>query len=702
VGVRVGWKTIVARPVLVWLTVALLGLAAVAVGLAIKLRSPAAALTAGSAAGAEHAGAEPAPAGPGAKPAGPGSAGGRSTGGRSAGSTRSVGPGSAGAKHAVASAGPTRIPVCGQPVLHSPYHYRGAPGPYRSGKSGLPTFGAPGTDFPSAAAGVVLRPETADYQNWQLKPNTVYYLAPGMHYGSFSANTGDVFVGGYANGVGSTLDGQYSRRTAIDSNITVGEQKNVTIEYLTIQRFTPLVDQTAINQTGAGGWKLVRSTVSDNVPGGGMFAASDSVLKGNCLTRNGQYGFQSAETIRGDSLTHGPYNVWIENNEISYNDVCDLSGLLNNAALGWKNYNPVPLSYRNAHCGTVQGDGNQGGFKLWATNGVMIKANWIHHNWGVGGWADTDNANTTWTGNTITDNENGAIWEEISYNFSITNNYIARNNLTDGPRNPGFPMPAIYISESGSDSKNGGVSRCTMASCIRSGMPGYPAKSLIQKNTLVDNGGGIFLWQSSNRHCNDGFDHVCTLAKGAAKGPFSVNGCAKNLASATIDRTTYRANVTGSPSGNYWDGCMWQTQNVDISANTINFNPANIPGCTAAAWPACGANGVFSQYGGPNGNAIGPDVPTQITFFQNNRWHNNVYRGPSRFFAWNQGNLANPVRWADWTGPVSKGDKCTSPGERQSGTCTGPFGQDSGSRFTPAPSSSRSRPSPRVGTMTNG
>jgi hypothetical protein len=581
------------------------------------------------------------------------------------------------------SAGPVGTPVCGADVLRSPYTYTGPAGPYTSGKPGLPTFGAPGTDFPDATAGQVLPPETADYQNWQLSPRTVYYLAPGVHYGSFSANAGDVFVGGWANGVGSVLDGQYSRRSAIDSNISTGDQRDVTIQYLTIQRFTPYVDQTAVNQTGAGGWKLLNSTLRLNVPGGGMFAASDNILRDNCLTENGQYGFQSAQTLSGDDLTGGPYNVWIENNEISRNDTCDLSGLIDNPALGWKSYNPVPAQYRNPHCGEVKGSGNQGGFKLWGTNGVMIRKNWIHHNWGVGGWADTNNANTTWTGNTITDNENGAIWEEISYNFSITDNYIARNNLIDGPGNPRFPMPAIYISESGSDSKNGGVPPCRMKSCIRSGMPGYPNGSVISRNTLVDNGGGVFLWQNSNRHCNDGFDGVCTLMKGGADGPFSMTGCAENLPGARLDRTTYVGSVTGSPSHNYWDGCMWQTQNVSITRNEIAFDPNHIAGCNDAAWPACGANGMFSQYGGPNADATGSDVPTQITFFQNNRWSDNVYRGPSTFYAWNQGNVHNPVSWADWTGPTSKGEGCAAPGERQSGGCTGPFGQDARSVYLP-------------------
>ncbi len=305
------------------------------------------------------------------------------------------------------TAGPRGRAVCGTDVLRSPYDYTGPAGAFRSGTPGLPTFGEPGTDFPGARAGRVLPPETADYENWELEPDTVYFLAPGTHYGSFSANSGDVFVGGYAKGRGSVLDGQYRRRTAIDSNITIGEQTNVTIQYLTIQKFTPYVDQTAINQTGAGGWRLLNSTVTLNVPGGGMFAATDAVLRDNCLTMNGQYGFQASETIRGDQLTGGPYNVWVEDNEISYNDTCGLSGLLQNEALGWRDYQPVPERYRNPHCGVVEGSGNQGGFKLWATNGVMIRDNWIHHNWGVGGWADTNNANTTWTGNTITDNENG-------------------------------------------------------------------------------------------------------------------------------------------------------------------------------------------------------------------------------------------------------------------------------------------------------
>lgn len=604
-------------------------------------------------------------------------------GGSSAGGGAGQTAGADGRRVGATSAGPKGHPVCGQPVLRSPWSYTGRAGPYRSGTKGLPTFGAPGTDFPDATRGQVLPPEDKDYENWELDAATVYYLAPGTHHGSFSARSGDVFVGGWADGVGATLDGEYSRPVAIDSNSATGEQAGVTIAYLTIQGFTPPVDQTAVNQAGNADWTLLHSTLTLNVPGGGMFAASDNVLRENCLTQNGQYGFQSAQTIRGDSLTGGPYNVWVEGNEISYNDTCDLSGLLNNPGLGWRNHNPVPERYRNEHCGTVKGNGNQGGFKLWGTNGVMIRNNWIHHNWGVGGWADSNNANTTWTGNTITDNENGAIWEETSYNFSITDNWIARNNLTDGPDNPHFPMPAIYVSESGSDQRNGGVPKCAMATCAASKMPGYPKRSVIANNTLVDNGGGIFLWQNANRFCGDGFDQDCTLMKGGSKGPFSTEGCKANLPGARLDRTTWQGKATGSPTEDYWDGCMWQTQNVDVTRNRIDFDPSRIEGCKPSVWPACGANGLFSQFGGPNSSAGGGDIPTQLTFFQGNRWSDNVYNGPSTFYAWSQGSHDNPVTWAQWTGPVGKGDRCTSSSARQGGSCTGPFGQDSGSTFRP-------------------
>lgn len=577
-------------------------------------------------------------------------------------------------------------PVCGQPVLKSPFSYDGPAGTYASGTPGLPTYGTAKSDFPHATAGVVIPTGTHNYLSYKLKPDTVYYLLPGTHSGGIQANKGDAFVGGFANGTSTVLNGNYSSGAqAIDSNASDGNQPNVTIEYLTIEKYQPNDDAATINEEANTGWNIRYNTIRLNVPGAGVMAGSRNTLKENCLTLNGQYGFQSTdiEGFGSDSLTHGPYDVNIVGNEISYNDTCDFSGLLNNTAIGWKNHNPVPEKYRNPKCGTVNGNGNQGGFKLWQTNGVTIKDNYIHHNWGPGGWADTNNANTTWTGNTFTANEGPAIIEEISYNFSITNNRIAENDWTDGLNNNTFPQPAIFISESGSDTRFGGIPACAEAACAKQGW--YPKKSIISNNVLVDNGGSVFLWQNSNRYCSDKFDGACTLVAGGSSGPFTISACKANLPSAAVNTANYVGRKTGSPAADWWNGCMWRTENVSVTKNIINFNPANIMYCNQAAWPACGAGGVFSEYGSPPNNEPGWVVPTQITFFQHNTWSDNVYNGPSTFFAWNQGNGENPVSWNNWTQSVTQGDKCGSPSERHSGYCTGPFGQDSGSTYNSFP-----------------
>ena len=325
---------------------------------------------------------------------------------------------------------PAGASVCGRPVLKSPYHYNGRAGTFSSGTAGLPTYGRPGSDFPRATAGFVLPVGTHYYASYQLKPNTVYYLLPGNHTGAFQANTNDAFVGGFANGVRTVLSGNYSGfNWAIDSNSSNGNQPGVTIEYLTIEKYSPATDAGAINQETNTDWTIRNNTITLNVPGAGVMAGANNVIKDNCLTLNGQYGFQSTDvnSFGADSLTGGPYNVTVEGNEISYNDTCDLEGM---ATIGSAHYNPVPTQSRNPKCGRNQADGNFGGFKLWATNGVTIARNYIHDNYGPGAWADTDNANTTYKANIFTGNDGPAVIEETSYNFSIADNYMADNDIS--------------------------------------------------------------------------------------------------------------------------------------------------------------------------------------------------------------------------------------------------------------------------------
>lgn len=162
----------------------------------------------------------------------------------------------------------TATPICGEPILNSPYTYDGAAGAYPSGEAGLPTYGTPGSEFPHDTAGIVLPTGVNTYLSYQLKPDTVYYMLPGVHIGSIQADTNDAFVGGRSHDRPTVLSGNYSSGNyAIDSNSSNGNQSGVTIEYLTIEKYRADANGGAINQETNTGWDIEYNTVTLNVPG---------------------------------------------------------------------------------------------------------------------------------------------------------------------------------------------------------------------------------------------------------------------------------------------------------------------------------------------------------------------------------------------------------------------------------------------------
>ena len=180
---------------------------------------------------------------------------------------------------------------------------------------------------------------------------------------------------------------------------------------------------------------------------------------------------------------------------------------------------------------------------------------------------------------------------------------------------------------------------------------------------------------------------MCTLVDG---GAFTLSNCGTNWATAAVNTTTYVGSVTGSPAADYWDGCQWETENVAITGNTITNIPANIAGCNAAAWVACGANGIFSDYVNPT-TAPPWAVGSMITFWRGDKWSGNTYYGPPNLYAWLQNNT---VTWAQWTGLLSAGDLCSSGGETVSAKCAGPFQQDYASGYYP-PAAGTAPPMPQ-------
>ena len=387
-----------------------------------------------------------------------------------------------------------------------------------------------------------------------------------------------VFIGA----PGAILDGGKVNRYAF-----TGQAVNVRIKYLTIQNFGTLGDNNnegVVNHDGGSGWTIEYNTVQAN-GGAGIFLGSNNTMRYNCVRENGQYGFSM---YRPEGLR----SIVIDHNEIAGNNTYD-----------WE--------------AKISGCGCTGGGKFWDAQNVTVTNNWVHHNKSVGLWADTNDIGFLIDGNYINDNDDEGIFYEISYNAKITNNTLIRNAIVKGKafaaRNDNFPIVAIYISESGGDSRvNGGV---------------YSTME-IAGNNLVDNWGGIGLWENADRFCGSAANTsagYCTAVNPAV----TLNTCVAG----TID------------SAPYLSDCRWKTQNVSVHTNRLSFSRANV-GCTTTG---CGQQGVLSNWGTyPSWSPYKASmIQDAITFSQNNRFANNTYIGDWRFTARETSNF---VSFATWQG----------------------------------------------------
>jgi Right handed beta helix region len=451
----------------------------------------------------------------------------------------------------------------------------------------------------AAPSGAITVPAGDDAAVNFSQAGATYWFAPGTHTlggGQFTQiipGQGARFTGA----PGAVLDGQHTNLYAFG-----GDSGDVTISYLTIQNFGTIggnQNQGVVNENSEAGWTVEYSTIQDNA-GAGAMLGSDNTLSHDCLTRNQQYGFNAYSTS-------GPSHLLVEDNEISDNDTYN-----------WEAH--------QAGCGC------SGGGKFWDVNGAVVTGNWVHGNDSVGLWADTNNRGFNFTGNYIADNYSYGLIYEISYNAQIKDNTFVRNGIGAGPHNQGFPTSAIYISESGSDSR----------------VPSpYSHSFEITGNNFINNWGGVILWENSNRYCNSPANTssgVCTLV---APSVATLQSCDAQ-------------NIAHTP---YYSDCRWKTQNVDVSDNKFDFDPASVgSSCTLAN--ECGFQGLFSEYGTyPSWSPYkAATVENHISFGQNNHFSQNTYRGPWRFMVQSQGKV---VTWALWRGK--------------------PFSQDAGSTITATP-----------------
>lgn len=416
-----------------------------------------------------------------------------------------------------------------------------------------------------------------------------YWFAPGTHtlgtdeYAQIQPSDNSTYIGA----PGAVIDGQNLNRYAFTGHAT-----NVTIKYLKIQHFNSPSDEGVVNHNSGANWTMSYNTVTLS-HGGAMFLGTNNTASYNCLKDNGQYGFQ----VYND--TDDPHHVTLDHNEISGNNTDNLE--------------------INPNTGEETGCGCTGGGKFWSAHDVKVTSNYVHDNKSVGLWADTNDVDFLVQGNWIENNDSEAIFYEISYNITIKDNVIKHNALQSGgdfaSRGDDFPESAVYISESGGDSR------------VQSTLTGS-ATVTIANNLFLDNWGGITLWENADRFCNSPANTSSGYCTAVNPSVAKLSTCV----SGTINNEPYKSD------------CRWKTKNVTISGNEFRITPANVNNCDT---DYCGHMAVLSNYGtfpawSPYKGTI---IQQAITFNQNNHWTNNKYYGPWQFVAQETGSLKS---WNTW------------------------------------------------------
>lgn len=420
----------------------------------------------------------------------------------------------------------------------------------------------------SAPAGAVTVP-AGDNSSFNLSsPNTTYWFAPGTHTvgtGQFS-QIGPGSNSTYVGAPGAIIDGQGLNNYAFS-----GSASNVKIQYLTIKNFVAPRDEGVINHNSGNGWTMEYITAQDN-KGGAIFAGTNNTVRYSCMKDNGQYGFQVYDDDAG-----GPQNVTLDHNEIVGNNTDD-----------WE--------------AQVPGCGCTGGGKFWDAHSVNVTNNYVHHNLSVALWADTNDSDFLIENNYIADNEGQGLFYEISYNMIVRNNAFLRNGWVSGHANGSFPTGAIYLSESGGDSR----------------VAGRTDKIDIHDNQFKDNWGGVILWENADRYCaspGNTSTGYCTIVNPAA----TLATCGDPASGGQVNVEPYRSD------------CRWKTQNVTVHDNVFSMDRSVIPNCMTTA--SCGFQGIFANNGSfPSWSPyMGSGTQTAITFNQNNHFSSNTYTGDWRF-----------------------------------------------------------------------
>lgn len=454
---------------------------------------------------------------------------------------------------------------------------------------------------PATASASVVTVPAGDNTGFNFsQSNKTYWFAPGEHtlgtgqYSTITPGTGSTYIGA----PGAILDGKNNNQYAFS-----GSASNVRIAYLEVRNFGRGLDNNnegVINHNSGTGWMMEYLYAHHN-DGAAIFLGSENTIRYSCLKDNGQYGFSMyKDQVEGDSAIK---DIVVDHNEITGNNQDNWEAL-------------------EAGCGCT------GGGKFWDVKGARVTNNYVHHNLSVGLWADTNDIDFLFDSNWIEQNNGEGIWYEISYNATISRNVLKRNNWTSGNNNLGSPAPAIYISESGGDSRL--QSTTSGSSDLR-----------IKNNMLEDNFSGITIFENSNRFCNSNGNTSKTYCT-----PFvtpTIIAEPRNFTYPNPINSSHPCytNISNAP---YTANCRWHSKNVQVSDNEFRFIEANVP----CAGTFCGVQSLFAT--GANNIPWAPtaynvqNVQNDVMFNNNNKFFDNTYIGDWRFVK----GSGEGINWDTW------------------------------------------------------
>ncbi|HVR79562.1 MAG TPA: right-handed parallel beta-helix repeat-containing protein [Acidimicrobiia bacterium] len=227
---------------------------------------------------------------------------------------------------------------------------------------------------------------------WQVTSRSA--LEPGTWYFDYGADR--IYIAD--NPSGHTVE------TSVVPLAFYGQSSNVTIRDLVIEKYASPAQMGAIHgQDGRNGphnqnWNVVGNEIRYSASNG-VSLGDGMLVKDNYLHHNGRIGI-------GSGLSE---NAVAQGNEIAHN--CINTGF---QCFGW----------------------GGGGVKLAGSSGTVLRANYVHHNYGIGMHVDVQASDTTLENNNVVDNDGAGIFVEVSTDAKVRNNTLTRNGY-ERPRGRG-------------------------------------------------------------------------------------------------------------------------------------------------------------------------------------------------------------------------------------------------------------------------